>query len=119
MGAREIPRVHRYDREELYMQNKLHTTETDQLFEAITLLENIEDCYRFFEDICTINEIQSFVQRFQVAKMLRENKIYTQITKETGASTATISRVKRTLDYGADGYDLVLERLKKKDKNEC
>ena len=58
------------------MQNKLHTTETDQLFEAITLLENIEDCYRFFEDICTINEIQSFVQRFQVAKMLRENKIY-------------------------------------------
>ena len=100
------------------MKDKLHTPEADMLFQAISTLQTTEECYRFIEDICTINEMQSFVRRFQVAKMLRENKVYTEITKETGASTATISRVKRTLDYGADGYDLVLNRLKKKDKNE-
>lgn len=94
------------------MQNKLKNPSTDQLFEAISLLQTPEECYQFFEDICTINEIQSFTQRFQVAQMLRENKVYTEITKETGASTATISRVKRALNYGTDGYDLVMKRLK-------
>ena len=94
------------------MQDKLKTTATDQLFKAISLLQKPEECYQFFEDICTINEILSFSQRFQVAQMLRDNKVYTEISKETGASTATISRVKRALNYGTDGYDLVMKRLK-------
>ena len=94
------------------MQDKLKTTATDQLFKAISLLQTPEECYQFFDDICTINEILSFSQRFQVAQMLRDNKVYTEISKETGASTATISRVKRALNYGTDGYDLVMKRLK-------
>lgn len=94
------------------MQDKLKNPATDQLFEAINLLQTPEECYQFFEDICTINEILSFTQRFQVAQMLRDNKVYTEISKETGASTATISRVKRALNYGTDGYDLVMKRLK-------
>ena len=95
------------------MQDKLRNPATDRLFQAISSLETPEECYQFFEDICTVNEIFSFSQRFEVAKMLRENKVYTEISKETGASTATISRVKRALNYGSDGYDLVLNRLKK------
>lgn len=98
------------------MQDKLKNPATDTLFEAISSLQNTEECYQFFEDICTVKEIVSFSQRFEVAKMLRENKVYTEITKETGASTATISRVKRALNYGSDGYDLVLNRLKKIEK---
>lgn len=84
---------------------------TDQLFKAILSLENEGECYRFFEDICTINEIKSIAQRLEVAKMLREGATYEEIAKITGASTATISRVKRCLNYGADGYQLVLSRL--------
>lgn len=93
------------------MSDKLQSPEMDMLMQAICTLENKEECYRFFEDICTMNELQAFSQRFQVAKMLREHKVYTEISKETGASTATISRVKRALDYGMDGYELVFERM--------
>ncbi|HHY41799.1 MAG TPA: helix-turn-helix domain-containing protein [Thermoanaerobacterales bacterium] len=88
------------------------------LFDAILLLQNREECYRFFEDICTIGEVQSMAQRLQVAKMLKEGKTYTEIAQVTGASTATISRVKRFLHYGADGYNIILERLAKTNQQE-
>ncbi|HHU30753.1 MAG: YerC/YecD family TrpR-related protein [Bacillota bacterium] len=91
--------------------HKLKDKSTDMLFEAILLLETVEECYQFFEDVCTVSEIKALAQRLQVAKMLRDGKTYQQIEKDTGASTATISRVKRYLHYGAGGYNLVLERL--------
>lgn len=84
----------------------------DELFEAVLLLENLEECYRFFEDICTVAELRSLAQRLAVAKMLDSDQTYTAIAEETGASTATISRVKRSLNYGADGYRLILDKLK-------
>ena len=74
-------------------------------------LKSVEECYEFFEDICTINELLSLSQRFEVARMLREKKTYLEIAEKTGASTATISRVNRSLNYGNDGYDMVLNRL--------
>lgn len=95
------------------MNSKLKDDMTDRLFEAILKLENIEECYAFFEDICTINEIKSLAQRLEVAKMLQEKRTYTEIQQITGASTATISRVNRCLSYGSDGYKLILERVKK------
>jgi len=98
-------------------ESKLKDKFIDALFEAILLLENEEECYRFFEDICTVGEIKSLAQRLEVAKMLMDNKTYSDISKATGASTATISRVKRTLDYGADGYRIILRRLREKKKN--
>ena len=98
------------------MNSKLRDEHTDSLFDAILLLENREECYSFFEDISTIAEIKALAQRLEVAKMLREKKTYTDICEKTGASTATISRVNRCLVYGADGYNLVLDRLKEKDK---
>ena len=85
---------------------------TEDLFEAILLLENKEDCYRFFEDICTVAEIKALAQRLEVAKMLDQNYTYTDIAERTGASTATISRVKRCLYFGADGYRTILDLLK-------
>ncbi|MBY6023389.1 hypothetical protein CHN50_09270 [Priestia aryabhattai] len=91
--------------------NKLRGKELDQLFEAILSLENMEECYQFFDDLCTVNEIQSLAQRLEVARMLREGNTYHKIETETGASTATISRVKRCLNYGSDAYQMVLERL--------
>jgi TrpR-related protein YerC/YecD len=94
--------------------SRLKDKMTDQLFEAVLLLENEEECYRFFEDICTVAEIKAIAQRLEVARMLDEDKIYTDIAEKTGASTATISRVKRCLHFGADGYRLILEKLKKK-----
>ncbi len=90
----------------------------DQLFEAILLLKDKDECYRFFQDICTVGELQAMAQRLQVAIMLREGRTYTDIAESTGASTATISRVKRFLHYGSDGYNLVLERLEKSRKQE-
>lgn len=93
------------------MNKKLKTELVDDLFEAILSLENQGDCYRFFEDICTINELQSLSQRMEVAKMLRDNRTYLEIAEKTGASTATISRVNRSLNYGNDGYDMVLKRI--------
>lgn len=95
------------------MNSKLKDELTDNLFEAVLLLENIEECYNFFEDICTISEIKALAQRLEVAKMLKEDKTYTEICEKTGASTATISRVNRSLNYGADGYKMVLQRLEK------
>ena len=92
---------------------KLKDPLTDQLFKAIRLLENEEECYQFFEDICTISELKAMAQRLEVARMLRNGHIYDDIVASTGASTATISRVKRCLHYGADGYTIILERLKK------
>ena len=81
------------------------------MFSAILSLKDKEECYTFFEDICTINELLSLSQRFEVAKMLREKKTYLEIAEKTGASTATISRVNRSLNYGNDGYDMVFARI--------
>lgn len=92
--------------------NRLKDPLIDSLFHAILKLKSPEECYRFFEDICTVAEIKSLAQRLEVAKMLEANSTYTEIAEKTGASTATISRVKRCLNYGADGYKLVLERIK-------
>ncbi len=93
------------------MSKKLRTEAVDHLFEAILHLENKEECYKFFEDVCTVNELLSFSQRFEVARMLRTQKTYLDIAEQTGASTATISRVKRSLNYGNDGYDMVFARM--------
>lgn len=93
--------------------SKLKNREIDDLFLAVLRLESEEECYRFFEDLCTIKELQAISQRFQVAKLLDEHKTYSEIEEITGASTATISRVNRCLIYGADGYRTLLDRLKK------
>ena len=93
-------------------ESKLKRDDIDQLFDAVLTLEDREDCYRFFEDICTINEIHSISQRLQVAKLLSEKKTYSEIESITSASTATISRINKCLLYGADGYKRVLARLK-------
>lgn len=93
------------------MNNKIKTPTVEQLFDAILCLKNRDECFEFFEDICTINELLSLSQRFEVAKMLREKRTYLDIAEKTGASTATISRVNRSLNYGNDGYDMVFERL--------
>lgn len=92
---------------------KLHTPEIERLVKAVLKLETEEECFSFFEDICTIKEIQDMSQRLQVAEMLSQNKSYTEISKETGASTATISRVNKCLNYGSDGYRRVLDKLEK------
>jgi len=96
------------------MNEKLHTAAVDQLFDAILTLKDKDECYKFFEDLCTVNEIMGLSQRFDVATMLRDKKTYLEIASETGASTATISRVNRSLTYGCDGYEMVFERLGKK-----
>ena len=93
------------------MSKNIRRTEVDHLFEAILTLKDKEECYTFFEDVCTINEMLSISQRYEVAKLLREGQTYLDISNATGASTATISRVNRSLNYGNDGYDLVLERV--------
>jgi TrpR-related protein YerC/YecD len=90
---------------------KIKNQSIDQLFEAILTLKDMEECYIFFDDLCTINEIESMSQRLEVARMLRLKSTYKKIETDTGASTATISRVKRCLNYGNDGYQLTLERL--------
>ena len=92
-------------------ESKFKRADIDELFEAILLLEDQEDCYRFFEDICTINEIHSIAQRLQVAKLLSEKKTYSEIEELTKASTATISRINKCLIYGSDGYKRILERM--------
>ncbi|MEE1169580.1 MAG: YerC/YecD family TrpR-related protein [Anaerovoracaceae bacterium] len=93
-------------------QSKFKSKDIDELFEAILTLKNEEECYRFFEDVCTVNEIHAIAQRLQVAKLLNKKKTYTEIENETKASTATISRINKCLMYGADGYKIVLSRLK-------
>ena len=97
------------------MSKRIRNEATDGLFRAVLSLQNMEECYTFFEDVCTINEIQSLSQRFEVAKLLREKKTYLEIAEKTGASTATISRVNRSLNYGNDGYDMVFERINKEE----
>lgn len=89
--------------------------ELEQLFQSILTLQNMEECYLFFDDLCTVNELKSLAQRLEVARMLREGYTYNQIEADTGASTATISRVKRCLNYGNDGYQMALDRIKEQD----
>ena len=93
------------------MNKKIKTEAVGHLFEAVLTLKSPEECYAFFEDVCTVNELLSLSQRYEVAKMLREKKTYLDIAERTGASTATISRVNRSLNYGNDGYDMVFKRL--------
>lgn len=93
------------------MGKKLKDKNTDLFFDAILHLETIDECYDFFEDLCTVNELKSISQRIVVAKMLREKKVYSEIVDETGASTATVSRVNRSLQYGCGGYDLIFDRM--------
>lgn len=95
---------------------KLKDQLSDQLFDAILSLNNNEECYQFFEDICTVSELKSLAQRLEVARMLETGHTYDDIVARTGASTATISRVKRCLHYGADGYKTILERLGNKEE---
>lgn len=98
------------------MNDKLREKHTDSLFEAVLLLKDVDECYKFFEDVCTIAEIKAMAQRLEVARMLDMGRTYVEICEKTGASTATISRVNRCLNYGADGYRNVLDRLKEKNQ---
>ena len=98
------------------MNPKIKNSGTDALFKAILTLDTVEECYAFFDDLCTVPELKAMAQRYVVAKMLSEGEIYNEIVRETGASTATISRVNRSLNYGADGYRLTFERLKEQDE---
>ena len=98
------------------MNKKIRTPAVETLFEAIIQLKSVDECFDFFEDLATINEILSLSQRFEVARMLRQHKTYLEIAEKTGASTATISRVNRSLNYGNDGYDMVFSRLQDMDK---
>ncbi|MBQ8354604.1 MAG: TrpR-like protein YerC/YecD [Oscillospiraceae bacterium] len=91
--------------------DKLRNPETDLLFEGILTLQTVEECYRFFTDICTIKELQAMTQRLQVAKQLHEGRNYNEVCRDTGASSATICRVNKCLNYGDGGYRTVLERL--------
>ena len=100
------------------MNNKLHNKNVDFLFKAILALGNTEECYDFFEDLCTVQELKTLSQRIVVAKMLSEKCVYTDIVDQTGASTATISRVNRSLQYGCDGYDKIFERINDNESNE-
>jgi len=102
--------------ETMAYESKYRREDIDELFDGILTLRDREDCYRFFEDICTINEIHSIAQRLQVAKLLSEKKTYNEIEKVTKASTATISRINKCIVYGADGYRRVLDRLNNEKK---
>ena len=98
------------------VNSKLRNEQADQLCEAMLCLKDVKECYRFLEDVCTVGELKAMRQRFEVARMLYEGNTYEAIVARTGASTATISRVKRCLEYGADGYKLVFKRLAKQKK---
>ena len=94
------------------MNNKLEDQYMDYLFQCILTLKSVEECYQFFEDLCTVAELKAMSQRMHVAKMLTEDRVYNDIVKMTGASTATISRVNRCLSYGSGGYRIAIDRLK-------
>lgn len=96
------------------MNPKIKNENMDNLFKAILQLKTTDECYAFFDDLCTVSEIKAMAQRYAVAKMLNDGEIYSNIVKKTGASTATISRVNRALNYGSDGYSITFERLKEK-----
>ncbi len=98
------------------MNSKLQDPNIEYLFKAILKLETLEECYSFFEDLCTVPELKALSQRLQVAKMLSEKHVYSDIVNATGASTATISRVNRSLNYGCDGYSIVFSRLEQDEK---
>lgn len=98
------------------MNAKLKDAGVEFLFQAVLSLESMEECYNFFEDLCTVPELKAMSQRLAVAKMLSEKKVYSEIVSETGASTATISRVNRSLNYGSDGYELVFKRIRAKEE---
>ncbi len=100
------------------MGKSVRTEAVRELFEAILTLQNEEECYNFFEDVCTVNELLSLAQRFEVAKMLTEKHTYMEVAEQTGASTATISRVNRSLNYGKDGYEMVFGRMKQNRKEQ-
>ena len=100
------------------MESKIRDLNMEFLFQAILKLESREECYKFFGDLCTINELRSISQRLVVAKMLDDRKVYSDIVAQTGASTATISRVNRSLNYGSDGYRIVFDRLEDKPASE-
>lgn len=100
------------------MNEKFRNKNTDLLFQAVLSLETPEECARFFEDLCTMPEIKAMSQRLTVAEMLNSKRVYSEIVAETGASTATISRVNRSLNYGSDGFSLVFDRLEAKKKQE-
>lgn len=97
--------------------DKLRGKQLDQFFDAILALETREECYEFFDDVATMHEVQALSQRLQVAKLLSEGKTYQTIENETNASTATISRVRRSLDYGSGGYEKIFKRLKELEEN--
>ena len=94
------------------MGKSVRTEAVNELFEAVLTLKDKEECFAFFEDVCTVNELLSLAQRFEVAKMLKDKKTYMEVAEKTGASTATISRVNRSLNYGKDGYEMVFSRMK-------
>ena len=93
------------------MKNKFRGAEMERLYQAVLSLQNLEECYAFFEDLCTVSELKALAQRLEVAKMLKDQITYQEICEKTGASTTTISRVNRALQYGEDGYNMILERL--------
>ncbi|MBR3596423.1 MAG: TrpR-like protein, YerC/YecD [Clostridia bacterium] len=92
------------------MQSRIKDENTDFLFECIMNLDSLDECYAFFEDLCTVPEIKAMAQRAKVAKLLYDKTVYNDIVAQTGASTATISRVNRSLAYGAGGYDIVFNK---------
>ena len=95
------------------MKNGVRKERNEELYRAILTLETVDECMRFFDDLCSVNELKAIEQRYQVASLLHDGKVYTEILEKTGASSATISRVNRSLQYGADGYAVVFERLGK------
>ena len=99
------------------MKSKFKDEQIDYLFRSIMTLDTLEECYNFFEDLCTMSELQEMAKRMHAAKMLRENYIYTEIAEKTGLSTATISRVNRCMKYGSDGYITVIERMERRRRN--
>ena len=101
------------------MHEKIKDSNVDFLFKAILELKDMDECYDFFEDLCTVQELKTISQRIVVAKMLSEKCVYTDIVNATGASTATISRVNRSLQYGCDGYDKIFEKIKLEDESKA
>jgi TrpR-related protein YerC/YecD len=93
---------------------KVQNEEINKLFEAILSLENVEECYRFFDDLCTINELEAFGQRLQVAKMLYDKMTYQEIENKTGISAATISKISKSFSFGPGGYEMIIKRMKDK-----
>ena len=96
-------------------ESKIKNRAADDLFDAIMSIEDLDECYKFFSDLCTVKEIRAMAQRYGVAKLLLDKKTYSEIEEATGASTATISRINRTLQYGAYGYISVIERMKEEE----